>query len=790
MEQYVSKITKLNFDLKLEIFHRTQQMGTMEKKMERMQEMEEELQHMHQLEEEVVELRAVKEHNRSLQESNDKLKEELHKRDQAVTEAVQLICHLEAKIDEIETRECPTSQASLARLVLDGPNATLTPKTNAALEIPERTSSKRASLKSPDPRILNKAPSFLRGDSQNTSTLRSLYAPEINKSYSGLSEITKSESYHTMNDLLDLGSPRLSVLSECSELHPHDTPTAYEKPDKLDIPIRRAQSTESIDSYIPPADRGPIQNGQTDEWIDEPQDAPQTIIKRRMSRASTDGSKFPTGPINLYSSKPPGRPRLDESLFGGIRLPPTPDTMSTAHVAGRNGSNGSMAATAQRSPKPAQDLWLPGRPLERHRSADELTTRTRRSFSGSDITDSMQTNCSDTPRLGFFHDKESPTMFPFNTVASKASELLGPGSPNNPVRDSFGGLLRRDSHDSNDEAVPPAIPSHRTPTKTVTPVRSRDEAGSPPLTPQEWIAAAKQGPPSQSRKMLNRGFRIEQEDLNEPRHVLSQAAFHENDSVDSFPMEHDSPRIPTLDMHTLNILEQPIAEVSEAPPPQQNSEPEQRRRFSFRPPFLNRANKLTSSQTVPDLLDEEEDGAPSPIIPKTRNMGGVRRRPMSQIITNSTDFYSTNVPAGNDVYGNENLLAKSMHQWPTENRDENVPEAVPRYATISGRPTTSHSADHKRRSSLGFLGWMKGMGSKRQEPATSADADGSSESMKDSRSVSILTHQSSRLTLGQNRPSSPDSMDPSATHPRSEMSVYSDDQARRPRYMGRRARRG
>ena len=757
--------------------------------MERMQEMEEELKHMHQLEEEVVELRAAKEHNRSLQESNNQLKEELHKRDQAVTEAVQLICHLEAKIDEIEKGERPTSQASLSRLVLDGPNATLTPKTRATLEIPERTSSKRASLKSPDPQPLNKAPSFLRGDSQSTATLRSLYAPEINKSISGLSEMTKSESYHTMNDLLDLGSPRLSVLSECSEMHPHDTPTGWGQPDKLDIPLRKAQSLDSIDSYIPPADREQIHNDQNDEWIDERHDAPQTIIKRRMNRASADDSKFPTGPFSLYSSKPPGRPHLDESVFGGIRLPPTPDTMSTAHVAGRNGSNGSMAAAAQRSPKPAQDPWLPGQPLERRRSADELTTRTRRSFNGSDISDSMQTNCSDTPRLGLFQDKESPTMFPFNTVASKASELLGPGSPNNPVIDSFGGLLHQDSNDSDDEAVPPAIPSHRTPTKTVTPARSMDDAGSPPLTPQEWIAAAKQDPPSRSRKMRNRGFRIEQEDLDIPRNVLSQTAFHDVDSVDSYPMEHDAPGIPTLDMHTLNILEQPIAEVPEGRPPQQKSEPEQRRRFSFRPPFLNRANKLSSSQTVPDLMDEEDDGAPSPIIPKTRNMGATRRRPMSQIITNSTDFYSASVPAGNEESGNENL-SKSMHQWPMESRDENVPEAVPRYATISGRPTTSHSADHKRRSSLGFLGWMKGMGGKRQEPATPADAESFSETAKDSRPVSILTHQSSRLTLGQNRPSTPDSMEQWSTRPRSEMTVYSDDQARRPRYMGRRARRG
>ncbi|KAJ5983410.1 hypothetical protein N7481_005509 [Penicillium waksmanii] len=770
MDQYVSKITKLNFDLKLEIFHRTQQLGTMEKKMERMEEMEEELQQMHKLEEEVVELRVAKKQNHSLQESNDRLREELHKRDQAVAEAVQFICQLEAKIDEIESGG-RTSQASFNRLVLDGPNAT--PRTQTALEIPERTSSKRASLKSPE-RTLNKVPSFMRGDGESTSVLRSLYAPEVNKSYSAMSQLTKSESYNTMNDILEPGSPRLSVLSECSELHPLDTPTKWDQADKLDIPVRKVSSMDSFDSFNPRLEREERMDSQIDEWMEPRQDMQQTIIRRRMNRVTSDASKIPTAPFRI-SSNHQGRGRLDESLFVGVKLPPTPDTMSTAHVAGRNGSNGSMAAAAQRSPRPERDLWLAGRPLERHRSADELTTRTRHSYTGSDITDSMQTNCSDTPRLGFMNDKESPSMFPFNTVASKASELLGPGSPNNPVVDSFGGLLRQNSNGSQDEAVPPAIPVYRTPTKTVSKSRSMEDEASPPLTPQEWIAAARHAP--RSRKELAHGLR---------------AAFHDGDSVDSYPMEHDAPGVPTLDMDTLNILEQPIAEVPEDPVPQQKSEPEQRRRFSFRPPFLNRANlprRLQPSQTVPDLMDDdEEDGAPSPIIPKTRNVGGAGRRPMSQIIANSTDYYSSSVPASNERFGNENFTVKSFHQSLMESRDENLPPIQNGSATISGRPTTSHSADHKRRSSLGIFGWMKGMSAKRSEPATPADAEDFPESVKDSRPVSRLTHETSRLTLG--RPSTPDSMDAPVVRPRSEMTMYSDDQTRRPRYMGRRARRG
>ncbi|KAJ5089427.1 hypothetical protein N7532_008111 [Penicillium argentinense] len=795
MDQYVSKITKLNFDLKLEIFHRTQQMGTMEKKLARMQEMEEELQQMQKLEEEVVELRAVNKHNRSLQELNDQLREELQKRDQAVTEAVQLICQLEAKVDALEMGR-PISQISLSRLVLDGPNTT-SPKSKAALEIPERTSSRRASLKSPDSRTLNKAPSFLRADNKSTATLRSLYAPEVNESHSALSELTTSESYHTMNEILDSESPRLSVLSECSELQPYDTPIKWGQFDQLDLPVRKAPpSTSTFDSYIPPAEKEKQNNGESiDPWTESGPDMSQTIIRRRMDRPSSDASKLPPAPFNLYSAKPAGRSRLDESVFGGARLPPTPDTMSTAHVAGRNGSNGSMAASARRSPKAQQDQWAVGRPLERHRSADELSTRTRRSFNGSDVTGSMQTNCSDTPRLGVLSHDESPTIYPFNTVASKASELLGPGSPNNPAMETSGGHFRRNSRDSKEAAAAaaaaPSVPPYQTPTKTVRQAKSMESESSPPLTPQEWIAAAKQGP--RSRKERAHGLHIDQDEREDelPHNVISQAAFHDDGSVDSYPMETDAPGIPTLDMATLNILEQPIAEAPEVPGPVPKPEAEQRRRFSFRPAFLNPAHtprRLQHPSTAPDLTDEEDEGAPSPIIPKTRNMGGAARRPMSQIITNSAELYS-NVPAPiapSAGFVNENHVHKSFHQSLMETREGHA--ALPNAsATIAGRPTTSHSADHKRRSSLGILGWMKGMGGKRLEHGPSDVVDKFPEFVKDTRPISRLTHESSRFTLG--RPGTPESMDAPVVRPRSELTSHSDDQSRRPRYMGRRARR-
>ncbi|KAJ5570094.1 uncharacterized protein N7459_009524 [Penicillium hispanicum] len=790
MDQYVSKMNKLNFDLKLEIFHRTQQMGVLEKKLERMHEMEEQLRQMQQLEEEVEELRASEKRNLNLRELNDQLRQELVTKDKAVAEAVEWICKLEAENEELKLSGTGgrTSQMSMGRLVLDGPNAT-TPKSPAVIEIPERTSSRRGqtvnTAKSSDWRLLGKAPSFLRVDNKSTATLRSLYAPENNKSRSGLSELTKSESFNTMTDLMEPESPRLSVLSECSELNPYETQF-----DKLHIPVHKASSTAgSLDSYVPPSERDESKEDQIDRWMGPRPDMSQTIIRRRQNRALSDASKtgapsfggqsFGATSFGPLFTKNPGRPRLDASLFGGARLPPTPDTMSTAYAAANNGSDGSIAG--RKSPRAGPDLWFAGRPLDRHRSAGELTTR--RSFNGSDITDSMQTNCSDTPRLGT--TKESPTFFPFNTVASKASELLGPGSPSNPAVNPLNDILPQ----HNKENVAPAtITPGQSPTKTVRSIsRSLPEDSSPSLTPQDWIAAAKQGP--RSRKERSQGLRIEPQVTESHHNVVSQTALPDNNSVDSFPAEPEVPGIPTLDLDTLEILEQP-AEVPVIPESQPEPEPEPRRRISFRPPFFSRSNgprRLQSSSVAPELMDDEDDGAPSPVIPKTRTMGGAARRPLSQIITHSADMYSSSLPPAENSFGGINDRPRALHQSLMEARESSLSDQ-PGPATLSARPTTSHSVDHKRRSSLGIFGWMKGVSGKRPEPATPAATDKFPESAVKEELSSGGAYEAGGLAMP--RAATPDSMNAPVVRPRSEMTIHSDDTTRRPRYMGRRSRRG
>lgn len=764
-------MNKLNFDLKLEIHHRSEQINQLREKVQRMEEMEAELKRMRQLEQEVLELRRVGKENHRLQQENELLNQELKNRDVAVAEAVQLICQLEAKIEELES-DGRTSQMSMTRVVLDGPNAT-TPKRQTAIEIPERTSSKRSSAeltrsiqsRSAELHQLTKAPSFLRADNQSTATLRSLYAPQNNVSRSAMSSLTRSESLNTLTDSPE--SPRLSVLSECSEFHPIGCLSEWDEHDKLHIPIRRTPSTlstaSSSDSYVPPTEREEATSLQIDRWMGSQPDPSDTIIRRRQSPA-TSAALNSVGPVfggQLYSKKSaPGHPPLD-ALFGDPRLPPTPDTMSMAN----SGSNGSIAT--QQSPKPGRVPWFAGRPLERRRSLDELASR--RSFTGSE---SVQTNCSDTPRLGATN-QFSRTMLPYVNVADKASALLGPGSPNHPSSLCFGDPFHQMSHE---DAVQSTIIRHKTPTKPQMSVSQGSEDHdewdrSSPLTPTDWVEAAKQG--RRSRK-----------EYNKPR-IINQAAFHDDRSVASLPTEPDDPAIPTLDVNTLVFLEQPLAQVpmGEGSKPEPEQAPEARRRISFKPRFFHRTKPTNSLQSSPvaneyHAADDDDDGAPSPIIPKTRTAGNTHRRPVSQIITNSADTHPSSFPRAHVI--DTAFEFRTLHQSLMDARDTSVSRNGA--ATISGRPSTSYSTEgHKRRSSLSIFGWVKGKAGKRPEPASPSKAEKGKSKENDPPTWAAKGDLP--------RPATPDSFDASPIRPRSGMTTHSDEQGRRPRYVGRHSHR-
>lgn len=213
MEESISKLDKLNFDLKLEIFKQRQRNDSLEEKLARMQE--------------------VEDNNREMQSINEDLVKELELRDAAVKEAVDLICELEAKAEDME--------------VADYTIATLTRNSCSPQTLPssppqpdERTLSNTAPTKqltdgrpsnvsrqgataypdravSPPAKVARRPPSFLREDKPSTSALRSLYRSDTHASLLSLNR-AGSPQRELDPDTFTLNSPRLSVLSESSFL--------------------------------------------------------------------------------------------------------------------------------------------------------------------------------------------------------------------------------------------------------------------------------------------------------------------------------------------------------------------------------------------------------------------------------------------------------------------------------------------------------------------------------------------------------------------------------------------
>jgi chromosome segregation ATPase len=76
--QTVSTLHKQNFDLKLELYHRRERQTSLEDRVE-----------------------ALESEKGEVENLNDRLMEELEKRDKAVTEAVAMIIRLEAQVEEL-----------------------------------------------------------------------------------------------------------------------------------------------------------------------------------------------------------------------------------------------------------------------------------------------------------------------------------------------------------------------------------------------------------------------------------------------------------------------------------------------------------------------------------------------------------------------------------------------------------------------------------------------------------------------------------------------------------------
>ncbi|KAL3443066.1 hypothetical protein BJX65DRAFT_285891 [Aspergillus insuetus] len=773
-DQYISKLSKQNFDLKLEIFHRVQQVSTLEKKLERMQELEDELERMRGLEEEVQELRAAEEDNQRLRESNEQLRQEIDKRDQAVTEAVELICQLEAKVDELET-ESGSTRPSTARPYIDDGSDVATPRNLSTLDIPERTSSRRSARFAERRRVssgsrhLQRAPSFLLEESKSTAALRSLYIEadieDDEKPVPEPTKITKSESMNSMaetetTETIEPESPRLSALSECSELNFDDTPITEDGFDTIDIPVRQKETggrTLGLSSTtLGSSDRDLV---RIDQWYTgEADDAVKADNSSRKIRRLSDVFKEPetSSPSSSFNSSS-HKSRM-ESIFGGSRMPPTPDTMTTAYAGLANRSSNSTIADKGQS-----DLR---RCLTRARSADELTAR--RSSINSEPRQSMDSNMSEVtfPRVSLDERDEDPAIFPLNSIQSRYGYSANQGL----FHGDFDRVLARMDKD------------YYSPSKRTTRNRSASRGSSPPpMTAEDWIEAARPGTRNRTGPLPENSGLV-------GARAPSQASFlGRRHSIDSAVREPDLPIIQTLNPRSLE---------NDAPaPPTADPDPERRRRISLLPPFFSRSG--TARRLQPPVMSDpvdSDDGAPSPVIRKTRNQTPSSKvpRPLSG---HGIDFSASMGPTYAEdsmsrSFTEANLFSTSMN------------------SSATARPSTSNGKDqHKRRGSLGIFGWMKGasvgLGSLKRSETTNftntptSRPDSPATPTTTSASAATTVRASSRLathdnvTLDPGPKSAEAATDEFATRTRhpTRTEEPADEQGRRPRYMERRSRR-
>jgi hypothetical protein len=666
-------------------------MTILERKLERMREIEQELERMHDLEDELQELREVEENNQRLREANEQLGLELDKRDQAINEAVELICQLEAKTEAFQAGR-PASRASTPQLWSGdsheaGPADVSTPKAQVIVDIPDRTSSKRgtAGLSHRS----QKAPSFLREENRSTATLRSLYMADDNRSFRSFE----------MQSAAEFESPRLSILSECSYLSPYDPSLELGGVDRLDMSPNSTVAVKGPDDAM-----GESKIARIARWIQPREKIIRSTGPKTRGRASSDVSRgghalsFDDGILPGETPRSP-KPHPLEALhhhnhiFGG-KLPPTPDTMSTSRPGAGNSSDPSILTDKPRQSRPSLDSPFTGRRRmgDRPRSAGDISARTSTAING--ISDGLKTPFSDTTQgpPGASERSDEVGLFPSLDHFVRGSNVPGHGRQR---RSLYGGNLTFSGEGA--EGVVPGMAKScpSSPRSTNSEPQSMWQSSPPPLSPQDWLEAALPARPNRRSKRDRTAKAAATEELHSksshppgsrrprPDRTLSgETALPRRESQHS---DREAPQLPRPSILRLRSWGQNLEQIAVPPG---------RRRLSLRPRFFSRSGSNSQRVQQPlksDPVDRSE--APSPVTPKSRNLIVTRQR-RADSNPNSFSSSAIDIDEGN----------REPSHWA-------LPRALAELRSssqASKRPMTSDGADTKRRSSLGFLGWVKG----------------------------------------------------------------------------------
>jgi hypothetical protein len=219
LDEQMDRLTKQNFDLKLELDHRRKHQAKLLAEIDAMRAT-------------VARAERLEEEHEELMRINSLLVEELEKRDRAIQEAAEIICELEEKVEDYEETRPSTAQADSGyagtenqdQMLLSSPQEVVNdPVTSrqvpaaAALASCKFNSAVRTeALTRP-----RREPAFLTSHKQSADALRSVYL-DARKDLHPVKSFNSILSRHasTINESMlaeeVLNSPRLSALSESS----------------------------------------------------------------------------------------------------------------------------------------------------------------------------------------------------------------------------------------------------------------------------------------------------------------------------------------------------------------------------------------------------------------------------------------------------------------------------------------------------------------------------------------------------------------------------------------------
>ena len=219
LDEQMDRLTKQNFDLKLELDHRRESQAKLHAEIEAMRAT-------------VLRAERLEEEHEELMRINSLLVEELEKRDRAIQEAADIICELEEKIEDYEDARPGTAQADSGyagtenqeHMVLSSP-----PQVASVPVVPQKapaaatsTSNKlNSAVRANTPARPRREPAFLTSKQPSTNALRAVFlnaGKDVHPVKSFNSIVSRHASTIDEHALAEevLNSPRLSALSESS----------------------------------------------------------------------------------------------------------------------------------------------------------------------------------------------------------------------------------------------------------------------------------------------------------------------------------------------------------------------------------------------------------------------------------------------------------------------------------------------------------------------------------------------------------------------------------------------